>query len=101
MRGGEYNLKEALKDKRVELFEGKSDLLYQEQMEKATQGMDGVFHLASLCLAHCQDAPRLGVEINIMGNAKPPSGVCKKSCATCYVCIQLFNLWKRKIFSDG
>jgi len=67
MRGGEYNLKEALKDKRVKLFEGKSDLLHQEQLERATQGIDGVFHLASLCLAHCQDDPHLGVEINIMG----------------------------------
>ena len=67
MRGGEYNIEEALKDKRVELFEGKSDLLNQKQVQRATKGVEGVFHLASLCLSHCQDDPHLGVDINIIG----------------------------------
>ena len=67
IRGGEYNISQALGDKRVELFAVKGDLTHVDEIEKATQGIDGVFHMASLCLAHCQEYPRSGVDVNITG----------------------------------
>ena len=66
-RGGEYNISQALCDKRVELLGGKGDLTHVDEIERATLGMDGVFHLASLCLAHCQEFPRSGLDVNVTG----------------------------------
>ena len=67
IRGGEYNISQALRDKRVELFGVKGDLTHVDEIERATQGIDGVFHMASLCLAHCQEYPRAGLDVNVVG----------------------------------
>ena len=67
IRGGLYNLKEALKDDRVKLFDVKGDITREDEIDRACKGVDGVFHTASLCLTHCQDFPGLGFDVNIRG----------------------------------
>ena len=67
IRGGSHNLTEALRDNGVELFKVKGDITHMDELDEAMKGMDGVFHLAALCLAHCQDYPRASLEVNIVG----------------------------------
>jgi len=67
IRGSAHNLEKAIQDDRVELFEEKADLTNVDQVNKATLDVDGVFHLASMCLSHCQKYPRSAVNVNIMG----------------------------------
>jgi len=67
IRGGVHNLEHALKDERLELFDVKGDLTHLDEIYKATQNGDGLFHLASLCLPHCQEYPRSALDVNISG----------------------------------
>ncbi len=67
IRGEMHNLTQALQDQRTEVFEVKGDLTHLNELNRATVGMDGVFHLASLCLAHCQEFPRSGLDVNVVG----------------------------------
>jgi len=67
IRGGLYNLKDALKDGRVKLFEVKGDITREDEIDHALKNVDGVFHTASLCLTHCQDFPGSGFDVNIRG----------------------------------
>ena len=64
-------------DPRTLCFESEADLLDIKATHSACKGMDGVFHLASLCLGHCQDDPRKGYDINVTGtfNILEASGV--------------------------
>ena len=65
VRGGIHNLEQVMDDKRVEIFEVKPDLTNLSAVDKATKDVDGVFHLASLCLEHCQEYPRSALDTNI------------------------------------
>lgn len=67
-RGSIGNLEQALKDDRVMFLEKDNDITVSDNLIKATKSIDGVFHMASLCLAHCQDDPRLGFETNVLGS---------------------------------
>ena len=67
VRGGTHNLEHALKDDRLELFQVKGDLTSLDEVNAATKDVDGVFHLASLCLSHCQEYPRSAIDVNIVG----------------------------------
>lgn len=67
LRGSIHNLKHALKDDRLELFEVKGGLTSIDEVNAATKDMDGVFHLASLSLPYCQDNPRSAIDVNIVG----------------------------------
>lgn len=67
IRGSEDNLREAMKDDRVRLFDVKGDLTHCDEVLKATEKIDGVFHMASLCLAYCQEYPRAGLDVNVTG----------------------------------
>jgi len=64
-RGGEDNLKEAMKDKRLTIIKG--DILHRDFLEKAMEGVDGVFHLAAVWLLHCHEFPETAFEVNIRG----------------------------------
>lgn len=66
-RGSPENLAGALHDPRCSLFELGGDILHPDILDKAMQGMDGVFHLAALWLLHCWDYPRSAFEVNIRG----------------------------------
>lgn len=67
IRGGVHNLKEAMEDDRVAIFDVKGDLTRLDEVHKAVEGIDGVFHLASLCLPYCQKYPRSALDVNVAG----------------------------------
>lgn len=66
-RGCLANLQDALRDRRTEIFAGGGDILHQDTLYAAMQGMDGVFHLAALWLLQCQEYPRSAYEVNVTG----------------------------------
>ena len=67
IRGGSHNLTDALRKENVELFGVKGDTTHLDELDQVVKGIDGVFHLASLCLAHCQDYPRASLDVNVVG----------------------------------
>ena len=67
VRGSVHNLEQAMKDNRLVLFDIKGDLTRLDEVYRATQDVDGVFHMASLCLAYCQEYPRSALDVNIVG----------------------------------
>jgi len=52
-RGTLDNLQDALRDPRVSVFPHGGDILHRDILEKAMEGMDGVFHLAALWILQC------------------------------------------------
>ncbi len=66
-RGTRENLSEALRDPRVTVFPLGGDILHQDILEAACDGMDGVFHFAALWLLHCHDFERSAFRVNIEG----------------------------------
>jgi UDP-glucose 4-epimerase len=56
-RGSMDNLKEALRDPRVSIFPHGGDILHLDILERAMQGVDGVFHLAALWILQCHEYP--------------------------------------------
>ena len=67
LRGTITNINEELKNSRVSVFSNNNDLRDFNSIKEACKEIDGVFHLASLCLAHCQKEPRMGFDINVVG----------------------------------
>jgi UDP-glucose 4-epimerase len=66
-RGSADNLRDALKDPRVSIFPHGGDILHTDVLERAMQGVDGVFHLAALWLLQCHEYPRAAFDVNIRG----------------------------------
>ncbi len=66
-RGSYDNIKNALKDSRVKVFELGGDILHVDILNEAVKGMDYVVHLAALWLLHCYDYPRSAFHVNIEG----------------------------------
>ncbi len=66
-RGRLDNLTEALKDPRCRLFEHGGDILHTDILNKAMDGIDGVFHLAAVWLLQCHEYPRTAFDINVQG----------------------------------
>lgn len=66
-RGSEENLAGALADPRVKVFELGGELLHRDVLDRAMDGIDGVFHFAALWLLHCWDFPRAAFDVNIGG----------------------------------
>jgi UDP-glucose 4-epimerase len=62
----EVNLRDALQSGRVEVVEGDVGDLAALRMH--LDGVDGVFHMAVLPLGPCNEHPRLGLEVNIVGS---------------------------------
>ena len=61
------NLKEALSDSRVTIFDLGGDILHIDILNEAFKGVDYVFHLSALWLLHCHDFPRSAFHVNIEG----------------------------------
>lgn len=59
------NLSEALRSGLVEVVEG--DVTNVDQVTKAMDGIDGVFHMAVLPLGPTVEEPRRGLEVNVVG----------------------------------
>jgi UDP-glucose 4-epimerase len=66
-RGKISNISEQIKDLRCSVFQDGGDVRDVDILDKAMQGIDGVFHLAAMWLLHCKDYPRTAFEVNIAG----------------------------------
>lgn len=66
-RGSLNNLKNALNDPRCKIFPDGGDILHQDILMKAMEGMDGVFHLAAVWLLQCHEYPHTAFEVNVRG----------------------------------
>ena len=67
VRGKIDNIEESLKDPRCHIFPYGGDIREIDVLDKAMEGVDYVFHLASMWLLHCKDFPRTAFEVNIAG----------------------------------
>lgn len=67
VRGSEENLKNALKDPRVKIFDIGGDIMQTDILQAAFDGADGVFHFAALWLLQCHDFPRSAFDVNVRG----------------------------------
>jgi UDP-glucose 4-epimerase len=65
IRGTWSNLSSALETGRANVIEG--DIRDADLVDRASEGIDYVFHEAALRITHCADAPREGVEVLIGG----------------------------------
>lgn len=66
-RGRKENLKEALRDPRCKIFGDGGDILHLDILNKAMEGIDGVFHLAAVWLLQCYEYPQTAFEVNVRG----------------------------------
>lgn len=66
-RGRLENLRDALRDPRVTVHPHGGDVLHPDVLDRAMEGIDGVFHLAALWLLHCHEYPRSAFDVNIRG----------------------------------
>jgi UDP-glucose 4-epimerase len=66
-RGTLGNVEEALKDPRVSIYPHGGDILHDDILNRAMEGIDGVFHLAAMWLLQCHEYPRSAFDVNIKG----------------------------------
>jgi UDP-glucose 4-epimerase len=66
-RGSLDNLQHAVRDPRVRISPNGGNILHRDLLERAMQGMDGVFHLAAVWLLQCQEFPETAFEVNVRG----------------------------------
>ncbi|MDQ8039473.1 MAG: NAD-dependent epimerase/dehydratase family protein [Rickettsiella sp.] len=66
-RGTIDNLRQALKDPRVRVFEMGGDVCQPDILNEALKGADGIFHFAALWLLQCHEFPRSAFKVNIEG----------------------------------
>lgn len=66
-RGKISNLSESLTDSRCRIFPDGGDIRDTDVLKHATEGVDGVIHLAAMWLLHCKDYPRTAFDVNIGG----------------------------------
>ena len=66
-RGTHENLRDALKDPRVTVYEVGGDICQADILDAALKGADGVFHLAALWLLQCHEFPRAAFDVNVAG----------------------------------
>jgi UDP-glucose 4-epimerase len=67
VRGRAENLKEALKDPRLTIYDVGGDILQTDILNSALKGCDGVFHFAALWLLQCHEYPNSAFETNVRG----------------------------------
>lgn len=66
-RGSHSNLKAALQDPRCKIFPDGGDILHMDTLQRAMEGVDGVFHLAAVWLLQCHEYPNTAFEVNCRG----------------------------------
>jgi UDP-glucose 4-epimerase len=66
-RGSMDNLETALRDPRVTIFPHGGDILHRDILDKAMEGIDGVFHLAALWILQCHEYPETAFDVNVQG----------------------------------
>jgi UDP-glucose 4-epimerase len=62
----EENLRNALESGVVEIVEG--DVTDLDSLRELVQGINGIFHMAVLPLGPCNEQPRLGLDVNVVGS---------------------------------
>lgn len=67
VRGSEENLRDALKDPRVKIYDVGGDITQTDILQSAFEGADGVFHFAALWLLQCHEYPRSAFDVNVRG----------------------------------
>jgi UDP-glucose 4-epimerase len=67
VRGTHENLREALRDSRVKIFEAGGDITQTDILHAALKGADAVLHFAALWLLQCHEYPRSAFEVNVRG----------------------------------
>jgi UDP-glucose 4-epimerase len=67
VRGTGENLKQALRDQRVKVFEAGGDIIQTDILNAALAKADGVFHFAALWLLQCHEFPRTAFDVNVRG----------------------------------
>lgn len=67
VRGSSENLRDALRDSRVKIYDVGGDILQTDILGSAIDGADGVFHLAALWLLQCHEYPRSAFDVNVRG----------------------------------
>ncbi|MBV9248066.1 MAG: NAD-dependent epimerase/dehydratase family protein [Acetobacteraceae bacterium] len=67
VRGREENLKDALRDSRVKVYDVGGDITQADILESALHGADCVFHFAALWLLQCHEFPRSAFKVNVEG----------------------------------
>ena len=77
-RGSMDNLKNAMKDPRVSIFPHGGDILHTDILEKAMEGIDGVFHLAALWILQCHEYPETAFDVNVRGTFNVAMAAIKK-----------------------
>ena len=77
-RGSKCNLNNALKDKRVKIYDVGGDILQNDILESALEKADGVFHFAALWLLQCHEYPRSAFDVNIKGTFNVMDACVKK-----------------------
>lgn len=66
-RGVIENLRGAIADPRVSIFEAGGDICRTDLLSAALDGADGVFHFAALWLLQCHEFPRSAFDVNVHG----------------------------------
>ena len=66
-RGTLGNLRDALKDPRVRIYEVGGDICHTDILNSSFEGIDYAFHLAALWLLQCYEYPRAAFEVNVRG----------------------------------
>ena len=67
VRGREENLREALNDSRLKIYDVGGDIMQTDILQSAFEGADGVFHFAALWLLQCHEYPRTAFDVNVKG----------------------------------
>ena len=67
-RGSRDNLRAALADPRVSISPHGGDILHRDILDRAMEGVDGVFLLAAVWLLQCHEYPETAFEVNVRGN---------------------------------
>lgn len=79
VRGREENIRNALKDPRVKIFDVGGDIMQTDILEAALEGADGVFHFAALWLLQCHEFPRSAFNVNVQGTFNVMEACLKKN----------------------
>jgi len=66
-RGTLDNIEDSLKDPRVTIYPHGGDILHEDILNKALEGIDGVFLLAAMWLLQCHEYPKSAFDVNIKG----------------------------------
>ncbi len=67
VRGTHENLRDAMRDPRVKIYDVGGDIMQTDILQSAFEGADGVFHLAALWLLQCHEYPRSAFDVNVRG----------------------------------